>query len=115
MTAPSNPAHVRPFDNAVLGALPEYNKAAEALNELIHAMNRNEAGITQAQWLTAVRDLTAAIPFMDMCNRCRNYEHPAAPMAAEINDDGWMVAYYCCHTCSYRWTCGWATSAPDYV
>lgn len=110
-----NPARVRPFDNTALAALPEYQRAAEALNDLIHAMNRAELGIGQDKWLRAVRDLTAAIPFMDACGRCRDYEHAAAPAAAEIDDTGWINAAYQCHSCGHRWTCGWSTSAPNYL
>ncbi|MFP8882620.1 zinc ribbon domain-containing protein [Streptomyces mangrovi] len=111
----SNPAKVRSFDNTALGLLPEYNQAAHALNKLIHALNKAEVGLSQEQWLTAVRDLTAAIPFMDACNCCRNYRQASAPVKTEIRRDGWMTAYYRCDDCGHRWTCGWATSAPDYL
>lgn len=107
----SNPARIRNFDNSALAELPEYQRAAAALNDLVHAANRAEAGIGQDQWLAAVRDLTAAIPFMDMCDGC---ERPAVPSAAEIDDKGWMTASYRCHNCGRRWTCGWSTDTPNW-
>lgn len=115
VTDNDNPARVRPFDNTALAELPEYQRAADALNDLIHAANRAETGLGQDRWLTAVRDLAAAIPFMDACSNCRNTEHAAAPAAVELDDTGWMNAAYQCHSCGHRWTCGWSTSAPNFL
>ncbi|MGN7136435.1 hypothetical protein [Streptomyces pseudogriseolus] len=108
----NNPANVRPFDLTPLAELPEYNQAAHALNKLVHAMTRADIAMTQTEWLTAVRDMTAGIPFTDMCNHCRNLDLPTAPAKAEIKD-GWLTGYYICH-CGYRWTCGWSTRSPEY-
>lgn len=110
-----NPARVRTFDHTSLGALPEYQVAAQALNALVHAANGAELGIGQDQWLTAVRDLAAAIPFMDSCDHCRDYDRPAAPHAADVDRAGRMLASYRCPTCGHAWTCGWGTSAPNYL
>ena len=112
---PENPADVRRFDHTRIAHLPEYNQAAHALNQLIQAMTREDIEMSQTEWLTAVRDMTAAIPFTDMCNNCRNLDVPAVPAKTEISANGWLMGAYQCHHCGYRWTCGWSTETPNYL
>ncbi len=113
-TTADNPAGIRTFDNQSLARLPEYQLAAAALNDLVQAINKADIGLTQDQWLQAVHDLTTAIPFMDMCSRCRDSLHAQAPAATHIKG-GWIKAAYLCHTCGHVWTCGWSTDAPNYT
>ncbi|MEV0209427.1 hypothetical protein AB0H97_29940 [Streptomyces sp. NPDC050788] len=109
----TNPSRIRPFDNSTLAQLPEYQRAAEALNYLVHAAYSTKTRMSQDQWLTAVRDLTAAIPFMDCCLDCGRATPPAA--LTKIDNSGWMQPTYKCHPCNNTWTCGWSTAAPNHL
>jgi hypothetical protein len=55
---------VRPFDHVRLAALPEYAPAVAALNELIHAINREDVpDVDLARRLDIVRDMAVSLPF----------------------------------------------------
>ncbi|MEU1679283.1 hypothetical protein ABZ422_09375 [Micromonospora zamorensis] len=115
----ANPAGVRPYDHTLFApAIREHQAAAEALNELIFAMRRSDEHTgakpqTQAEWLTAVADLAAAIPYADSCQRCPDDKTWLnVPLRAEI-ENGWLTGHYLCHN-GHRWTCGWSVSSPAY-
>lgn len=112
-TRDNNPSRIRPFNNTTLAQLPEYQRAAEALNALKLAASHTTPRLDQDQWLTAVQDLATAIPFMDCCLDCDRATPPAA--LTKIDNSGWMQPTYKCHPCNKTWTCGWSTAAPNYI
>lgn len=110
-----NPAGVRPFDLTPLAYLPEYQAAAKAVNALVHAMNGAGIELGQAGWLTAIRDLTAAIPFADCCESCGTMTYPhGATIEPDTAGGGWLTGRYRC-TCGQSWTCGYSTAAPAHI
>jgi hypothetical protein len=119
MTAPTraNPAGVRSFDHRRLASLPEYHDAARSLNRLVEAIATAEGlALGQKDWLAAVRDLAASLPFADGCDRCLHdddAEWVVAPdsLAVEAERD-WLDAHYRCPGCGVAWSCGWALWAP---
>lgn len=110
-----NPAGVRPFDLTPLAYLPEYQAAAQAVDALLQALNDAGIELDQADWLTAIRELTAAVPFADCCDRCRTMTYPhAARIEPDTGEGGWLTGHYRC-TCAQSWTCGYSTEAPAHM
>jgi hypothetical protein len=62
----SNPTGVTTFDHRRLARLAEYHAAAAAaaaaLDALVHAINRADLDLSQADWLTIVRQLGHCAP-----------------------------------------------------
>ncbi|ACZ92022.1 hypothetical protein [Streptosporangium roseum] len=113
MTDQPNPAQVTSFDHHRLADLPEYNRVGKALNDLLTAINRAEIEISQPEWLDAVRNLTAALPFADGCDECPPVSI-TVPARTEIDTDGWLTGYYKCTEHGRQWTSGWALDAPTW-
>jgi hypothetical protein len=114
MAIDPNPARLRPFDHLTVAALPEYAAAAEALNKLVRAINDHQmVPETQDGWLDLVRNMTAAIPFSDCCEKCESevYFTGVIPAGVIIENHG-VHATYICPECGYKWTCGWSVTAP---
>ncbi|GAA5132436.1 hypothetical protein [Pseudonocardia adelaidensis] len=115
----SNPTGIRTFDNTRLAQLPEYLAASDAIDKLVHAMQRAGVEISQAEWLDALVDLAAALPYADMCQSraCRAADDTPAPppIAAVVDARGWLKGAYRCPRCGAVWTCGYAVTAPDYM
>lgn len=113
-----NPTGIRTFDNNRIAQLPEYLAASNAIDKLVHAMQRADVEIGQAEWLDALVDMAAALPYADMCQsrECRaSDDTPAPPPIAATVEDGWLKGAYRCPRCGAVWTCGYAVTAPDYT
>lgn len=111
MTTPTgtNPAGVRTFDHRKVAHLPEYERASRTIDELAEAMVAAKVDIAQADWLGLVRDMAAALCFLDRCPEC--LDALAAPYIASVEGDT-LRGVYRCRRCAHTWTCSWATWAP---
>jgi hypothetical protein len=111
MTVPSNsnPAGITSFDHRALVELPEYTVLSDAIDSLAEAVVAARRGISQQAWLTTVRDMAAALGFLDRCPEC--LDSLVAPYIATV--EGVQArGVYRCGRCAHTWTCNWATYAP---
>lgn len=108
----SNPAGLGEFDHGELAGLPEYQAASRALDALVHPLRRDDVPIGQTQWLAAVAEMAAALPFSDTCEKCEGHE-ASAPYAVTI-DENWVQGRYRCVN-RHTWTCGYALDVPNWI
>lgn len=116
MSEDPNPARLKSFDHLAVAGLPEYAAAAEALNQLVRAINAKEmAPDTQDGWLSLVRDMTAAIPFSDCCDQCNSekYITGVIPAGVIVKERG-VNAVYICPECGHKWPCWWSLTMPNH-
>lgn len=120
--SPGNPAGVSIFDAEELARLVEYQSALRALDALTRATAAAGYPISQGDWLDVVRNATAAIPFVDSCERCaeelprdETLIYPAKTHGGFVYDDipGMFRAFYECTRCHNRWHTDWHTQTPD--
>lgn len=101
-----NHSKLEDFDNRNVGSLPEYRDVANAMRELLTAIQRADLNVTYEQWPDAMRSLAASILFPDWCSRCRTTANPDGdPVYAYRKDDGGMVELGYTHDCGNAWTC----------
>lgn len=99
-----------------LATMPEWQELAQAMNRC--ALAGNGRGITQTQWIKAVRNLASGIAFMDWCPQCPRTDSDgefidpsAAPAITEITDR-WMRGIYTCRN-GHIWRCGYSLGFPE--
>ena len=104
----ANPTGVESFDHAAVSRLPEYRAAVQALDKLVHAIERSELGVVQPQWLKMVRRMAASLPFADACHMgdCRgkfDVDWLHWPHRVEVGDGGLVGTYRCSR--GHEWKC----------
>jgi hypothetical protein len=104
-----NPAGIRTFDHRKLTELPEYEQASRAIDDLAEAITRTKADMAHDEWLGVLRDMAAALCFVDRCPKC--LDSLSVPYIAVVEGDS-MRGAYLCRRCKHNWTCSWATWAP---
>ena len=116
-TSRQNPTGVESFDHSELARFPEYAAAKEAMNALVHAMDRADVDMSQERWLGVVAEMAACLPYPDFCRPCRNrgnYGDMYWPYAATVTG-GMLRGRYRCHRCDAEWTCNYAVDLPLYL
>ncbi|HEY7421950.1 MAG TPA: hypothetical protein VH541_08060, partial [Gaiellaceae bacterium] len=68
----TNHTGVESYDHSAVKTLPEYHEAREALDSLVKAINRHEAGIGQAEWLVMVEQMGASLSYSDSAGHPNN-------------------------------------------
>lgn len=129
-TTATNPAGIQSFDLTQLRGLGEFQFAVRALDRLVKAMKREETDLTQEQWLEAVANMAASLPFGDCCDPCMRRGpnnpddsppleqderfRPVFPHCIEIDGEA-LTGSYRCPACAHEWTCSWAVDTPAWL
>jgi hypothetical protein len=116
-----NPIGVETYDHRNIAALPEYEQAARALDQLAHAINRADlADGGQQRWLQTIQQIATSLPYGDCCKahgECTcmgEADGVHYPYQVKVEPDGrWLHAAYRCHHCGNNWATGWAVDLPD--
>lgn len=122
-TRPSknNPTGITSYEiPSALAELPEWQDLAQAMNRC--ALAGGDLGVTQTQWIAAVRNLASGISFMDCCPECDRQDldvvdgqfidTSAAPAITEVTDN-WVRGGYVCRN-GHTWRCGYGLTSPLY-
>jgi hypothetical protein len=99
---------VQDFDHERLASLPAYGTLRQALSDLGNEIGEI-GGMELADWLAAVRDMTATGHCGDMCVQCDD-EHRRMwwPNAVERSGQSIRGRYRCDH--GHEWGCSWPVS-----
>jgi hypothetical protein len=116
-----NPTGVDSFDHTHVMHLEEYQMALQSLNELVQAMNNDDSGVGQKDWLEMVKRMTAMLPYSDSSghNSFRDgtpYDCPWKgkllmwwPVQVIYSDKGSLECRYHCPKCGHIWRSWFAT------
>lgn len=113
------PTGVEPFDHSDFAHVLEYQAVAASMDALVRSLRSVDVMRGQADWLRSLAQIGAAVPFADMCSKCRATVYPCAGRITPGTSDDAMTgdALKALHRCGCgeTWTCGWATTAPDLI
>lgn len=110
-TTAENPTGLLPFDHRPLVQLPEYAAARRAIDDLIHAIRREEIEFPQAHFIEACGDMAASSAFADSCDVCDDLPLIFPHRAVVVH--GGVEADYVCPVDGNRWSTSWALKLPD--
>ena len=108
----NNVTGVESHDHTNLAALPEYHRAAKALDDLVHAINQAEVDSGQEQWLKTVEQMAASLSYGDCCRLCRGADI-YWPYKVEFTSPGDLRCYYRCR--EHKWTCGYSVNIGKHL
>lgn len=98
---------LRNFDHTAISKFGAYYGLRRALDELARALDEAEYPGGLPEWVELVRDFAATTHFADYCTMCGSRTDHYWPVAAEMQDNGWLRGLYVC-AAGHRWTCGWS-------
>ncbi len=113
----SNPLGLSEYNIAHFAALPQWQKLAQALNDV--ALAANDAGVRGGQddLVEAVGHLARGIGYMDCCSECERrqgndyVDTSAAPYKTEIHG-GSVLGHYRCGN-GHEWFCWYSLRLPE--
>lgn len=121
----SNRQPVWTFDHSAIAELAEYAAASKAIDDLAHTVRAAGTKTNHVEWLEAVKEMAAALPYGDMCQACWDRRATTsedtdaspslpptpAPLAADVDGDS-LRGRYVCPTCGFHWQCSYSVKFP---
>ncbi len=87
--------NLRSFDHSHLAHLPEYRAVSRALDDLAHALKREEITISDQDWRQLPAQVAATLPFADHCSSCQSPTRLFFPVSGTVNESRLDACFQC--------------------
>ena len=91
----TNPTGVESYDHSRLARLPEHEAVSKALDDLVHAIQREGIALGQEEFLTVVVQMAASLGYADGCGEADCALGTHWPYRTEVGDGDLQGCYRC--------------------